>query len=158
MNIVIIAACIVLGFVFLIIELFLIPGFSVPGLAGLALIGYGVFKAKVVYGMAGALYTLLLSLAAAAVLVRVAVKSRAAARMQLDYNEKDAVAVDDHSALVGKTGTTVTNLRPSRIAMIDNVRYDVIADGAFIDAGKPVVVEAVEGARIVVGEIEKKAE
>lgn len=60
---------------------------------------------------------------------------------------------------MGKTGITLTNLRPAGTARIDGRRVDVVSRGEFIEKDKPVLVIAVEGNRVVVregeGEIEK---
>ena len=53
---------------------------------------------------------------------------------------------------MGKTGTTVTNLRPAGTARIDGRRVDVVSRGEFIEKDKPVIVIAVEGNRVVVRE------
>ncbi len=53
---------------------------------------------------------------------------------------------------MGKTGTTVTNLRPAGTARIDGRRVDVVSRGEFIEKDKPVLVIAVEGNRVVVRE------
>lgn len=54
-------------------------------------------------------------------------------------------------SLVGREGVTQTDLRPAGIAQIDGRRVDVVADGAWIEAGRPIRVLAVEGVRVVVG-------
>ncbi len=150
MTIFIIALLVAVGFIFLIIEMLLIPGFSVPGLIGLAMIGYGIYKAKLEYGMNGVLLTLAVSAVAAFILLRVTFKSRAAGSMQLSYSQKDTSAIDDYSALVGMKGKTLSILRPSGIALINHTRCDVVTDGEFIDADSPIKVTAVDGNRIVV--------
>ena len=150
MTIFIIALVVAFGFVFLVIEVLLIPGFSVPGLVGLAMIGYGIFKASTEYGIHGALVTLAVSAVASFILVRISMRSRTAQAMQLAYTQKDTSAIDDYSALVGMKGTALSKLRPSGIAIINDIRYDVVTDGEFIDAGSPLQVAAVDGTRIVV--------
>lgn len=55
---------------------------------------------------------------------------------------------------MGKTGTTITNLRPAGTARIDGKRVDVVSRGEFIDKEKPVIVIAVAGNRVVVREDE----
>ena len=150
MTIYIIAFLIALGFVFLVIEFFFVPGFSVPGIAGLAMIGYGVFKAHVEYGTTGAAIAFFSSAVAATILIRVALSSRAGKSMRLDYDEKGASAIDDYSGLLGLEGTTLTNLRPSGTALIGGKRVDVIADGEYIDKNMPIRVQTVDGTRIVV--------
>jgi membrane-bound serine protease (ClpP class) len=56
----------------------------------------------------------------------------------------------DYMFLVGKTGSAITVLRPAGIAVIDGKRYDVVAEGEFIDAEAELIVDSVEGGRIVV--------
>ena len=56
----------------------------------------------------------------------------------------------DQSALLGKKGVTVTTLRPTGTAEIEGEGVDVVAEGAFIEKGSPVVVTKVEGFRVVV--------
>lgn len=56
----------------------------------------------------------------------------------------------ENPSLVHQTGESLTKLRPSGTAVINGKRVDVVADGAFIDAGQPIKVIAVEGLRVVV--------
>jgi len=150
MSAVFVALLIVGGFIFLVIEMFVVPGFSVPGIAGLMMIGYGVFKASQVYGATGAVITLTASLAAAAMMIRLALRSKTVRAFGLDSSVRDAKAIDDYSALLGRTGTALSTLRPSGTAMIDGRRCDVVTDGEFIDRDAAVRVIEVDGTRIVV--------
>ncbi len=55
---------------------------------------------------------------------------------------------------INKTGRTLTTLRPSGTAMIDNIRLDVVADGEYIEAGAPVRVTGVTGNQVIVARME----
>ena len=55
--------------------------------------------------------------------------------------------------LLGKEGVAMCVLRPAGIAKFDGKRVDVVADGSWIESGKPVRVTQVEGVRILVREI-----
>ena len=57
---------------------------------------------------------------------------------------------DDLSPLVGKMGSTVTSLRPSGVALIEGRRYDVVAQGSWVDKGVKVKVVDVSGNRVMV--------
>ncbi len=151
MTAAVIALIICAGIIFIAIELFLVPGFSVPGLVGIAMIGYGVYKAHIEYGMAGMLLSVVISIAAAAILVRLSLKSRIAKKIGLDYNVGDAHANDDYSTLLGCNGVTLTALRPAGIALIDGKRSDVVTVGDYIGKDIEIEVIEVEGSRIVVG-------
>ena len=150
MTAIIIALIIVIGFVFLVIEIFLVPGFSIPGLAGIAMIGYGIFKAKVEYGIAGVFVTVAASIVSAVVLIALSLRSRTLRKVSLDYNVRDAKAVDDYSLLKGKVGVAISSLRPSGTADIDGIRLTVVTDGVYIERDTPIRVAKIDGARIVV--------
>jgi membrane-bound serine protease (ClpP class) len=57
---------------------------------------------------------------------------------------------ENYAALTGKTGVADSLLRPSGKAVIEGNVYSVEADGAFIEAGKGVIVTRVRGNRIIV--------
>jgi len=150
MTVLIVGLLIAVGFIFIVVEIFFIPGFSVPGLVGIAMIGYGIFKANVEYGMSGALIALTASLLAAAAVIIVALKSRTVRKIGLEYNEKEAKAVDDYRELVGREGVALSTLRPSGTAVIDGRRWDVVTEGDYIERDTPIRVIDIEGTRIVV--------
>jgi membrane-bound serine protease (ClpP class) len=58
--------------------------------------------------------------------------------------------VEPSRHLLGASGTTVTDLRPSGTAQIGEERRTVVAETGVIASGTPVTVVAVEGYRIVV--------
>ncbi|MEM1158785.1 MAG: NfeD family protein [Verrucomicrobiota bacterium] len=58
------------------------------------------------------------------------------------------------SELIGSAGTTLTPLRPSGSARINNKRYDVLTEGKMVESGKPVNVVKIDGAHIIVRESE----
>ena len=61
----------------------------------------------------------------------------------------------DLDYLLGKRGTAETDLRPSGIAKIDDIRFDVISDGNYITKGCLLEIIRVEGSKLVVREINK---
>jgi len=56
----------------------------------------------------------------------------------------------EYDNLQGKTGITVSPLRPSGRIDIDGAPYDAQSSGDFISAGQKVIVERIEGARLFV--------
>jgi membrane-bound serine protease (ClpP class) len=156
MTILIIALLIVAGFIMLAIELLLIPGFSIPGLAGIALIIYGIFRAHQAYDAEGALITILVSGIGAFLLVRFVAKSRAVRAFSLPYIQKGFSAPDDHTPLAGKEGVALSPLRPAGVALIEGNRVDVVTDGEFIEKESPIRVLGVEGTRVIVTRKDKE--
>lgn len=69
-------------------------------------------------------------------------------------NEAGYVAPRDRRALLGKTGLSLTPLRPAGVVKIDGERVDAVTEGGFIPAGRPIRVAHVEGTRVVVLEQE----
>lgn len=58
-------------------------------------------------------------------------------------------------SLVGVQGKAVTDLRPVGVVILDGQRVEALAEGVWIEAGQPVRVTHVEGARIKVRAITK---
>jgi membrane-bound ClpP family serine protease len=54
------------------------------------------------------------------------------------------------AALIGRTAAAATVLRPAGVVEIDGERLDVVTNGEFVEAGRPVRIVAIEGNRIVV--------
>ena len=138
------------GFVFLVIEAFLVPGFSIPGIVGILMIGYGIIKAKMIFGTSWALIAFAASALFSVILVNVALKSRFAKKVSLGYTQKGVVAVDDYRDLIGKEGFATSPLRPAGTVSIEGKRFDVVTSGEFIEKDSPIIVDSVEGTRIVV--------
>ena len=59
----------------------------------------------------------------------------------------------DRKDLIGKTGITVTPLRPAGTILLGDERLDVVSEGRFIEKDKEVQIIHVEGMKIVVREI-----
>jgi membrane-bound serine protease (ClpP class) len=56
---------------------------------------------------------------------------------------------------IGREGISLSQLRPAGKAEFGGLRLDVISSGELIEAGRKIVVEVVEGNRIVVREVPK---
>jgi membrane-bound serine protease (ClpP class) len=52
--------------------------------------------------------------------------------------------------LLGQTGTALSPLRPSGMALINGQRVDVVTEGSMIEPGTAIKVVALEGLRVVV--------
>ncbi len=63
---------------------------------------------------------------------------------------RDGVSDDDYSMLLGKAGIARTNLMPSGIVEIENIRYSAVCHSGLIDINTEIEVVAVDGNSIVV--------
>ena len=147
-------ALIILGFLLILIEIFLIPGVNIFGFIGLAGILAGLITAYSTLSIWMAHIILASAVVLAVVIARLITKSNAWQRLVLKTQQSKAngVAVQDAAdqELVGKTGITHSALRPSGTIIIDSRKYDVVTEGAFIEKGSTVEIIAVEGNHIVV--------
>lgn len=158
----------VIGVIFIIAEIFFIPGFGIFGILGIIFVVGSLFL-----GLIGdfptvdnsILSTALIQLAATFVLTGIVIS------ILLKYLPKTAVlnnliltdaidvkvdytsSIPDNSVLLNKEGISLTDLRPSGTAVIDGKRYDVVADNEYINHNKKIKVIKVEGMRIVVAEV-----
>jgi membrane-bound serine protease (ClpP class) len=163
-----------LGIGCLAVEIFVLPGFGVMGLSGIALIGLSLLfsmqdfvipRAGWEWDLLGrnavvvilSLFAAVGGIAAIALLgpkVRLfdglTLKTRITDTAYTPAASPDAAAEEDYAALAGRRGVAASTLRPSGTAEIDGRVYRVEGDGAFIEPGEPIEVVRVYGSRIVV--------
>jgi membrane-bound serine protease (ClpP class) len=148
------------------LELFVVPGFGVPGVLGLIALVAGVFLSLL--GHAPTQHDMLQAsgLVATAVLlvlvlgwavIRHIPHSRTLGALGPGGSasrEEGFLAAAPREDLVGTVGRAVTDLRPSGTALFGDERVDVVSEGRWIEAGTPVRVVSSEGYRHVVREAE----
>ena len=157
MSLIFAVLIIVIGFILLLMEIFLIPGLTVFGIMGtLAVIGGIIYSYFL--NPAYALYTFLGSLAISGILVASITKSKTWDKLVQHTSENllDGFRSSDEDLefLLGKKGYALTHLRPAGTAIIDDERVDVISMGIFIDKNTPIKVVKVEGNKVVVSPLE----
>lgn len=145
------------GIAFLIVELFL-PGFGVMGICGvLCLITVIVMQFITAQPLVATLVAVVLGLVLVTMVVVFmhSMKNGLLFRSPIvlkDKIEAEAAQPVSKSAehLIGKTGTALTPLRPSGIALIDGERYSVETQATFVDKDSTITVMKVDGAKITV--------
>jgi membrane-bound ClpP family serine protease len=146
-TIVILLVC---GAVLLLLETFL-PGLIAGTIGGCCLLAAIVFGYRD-FGMAtgnGLLAGVILGLSIGAyVWLKYFPESRIAKRF-ISQSSVGELGVD-RPDLLNCTGTTLTALRPSGMAKIQNQRVDVVTEGGFIERGSAIKVVGIEGSRVVV--------
>ncbi|MCE5236111.1 MAG: NfeD family protein [Clostridiaceae bacterium] len=145
--------CLMLGLGLIIYEMFT-PGLHLPAILGvMALIAAVVLRAKTV---TDGLITLALVLLILAVLAyffwRSLTKGKLSRSAVVLKESIDARSTDRENvrALIGREGVCLTALRPSGNADFDGQRVDVVSEGEFLPKGTRVIVERVEGLRVLV--------
>jgi membrane-bound ClpP family serine protease len=162
----------IVGLVFVLIEVFVVPGFGAFGIGGLAMVVASIILASQTFFLPGNAQQLaqlprsLMPVLAAGLgffvalfmLRKVLPNSPYLNRLILDSRRKksvldeevDSEAVVDWSYLAGRHGKTVTRLNPSGKAKIDGEVFDVISRGQMIDKGEQVIVVEAVANRVVV--------
>ncbi|MGM0599657.1 MAG: NfeD family protein [Candidatus Rifleibacteriota bacterium] len=155
------------GFLFMFIEIAIIPGFGIAGIIGLLMLGVGLALAFMKLTMGMAMAATALSLIGLALLIiwffyffpGTSMGKRFVLEAESSVGD-GCIAVEDLQKWVGKTGKTKTMLRPSGIVVVDGERLDVMSDCEFIDKDKPVKIIRVNNGRMIVtiNEIEEGQE
>lgn len=151
------------GITLLAVEIFIVPGFGVAGVLGIAailggltlsLIGGGATSEVVLMATGRVVFSLLAALILSLVLLRFLPRLPFGRRLILETGlgagHQYGSAPESDLRWLGRKGLAASPLRPSGIAEIDGARVDVISDGPLIDAGQFVEVTRVDGNRIVV--------
>jgi membrane-bound serine protease (ClpP class) len=159
------------GVVLMLIEIFVVPGVGVFGLAGGLMVIFSLVLASQTFivprsesdlnemrrsitvvaaaglGMIGLAFATRRYLPKAPLFNRLVLEPPPPEeRITLAHRE----ALADYSHLVGVAGEAVTDLRPAGRALIGDHLIDVIAEGAPLDRGTPVVVVAAHAHRVLV--------
>ncbi|MBX5482386.1 MAG: NfeD family protein [Myxococcaceae bacterium] len=139
----------VVGVVLLGLELFVIPGFGVVGVLGIAGLVGSVVVAFWKLGAWEAGLTFALGAATCGGLLFALSKSRASKALVLT-EVQSGIAVARPDLQPGTQGIAATPLRPSGIARFADKELDVVSEAVFVEPGTSVRVTRVQGATIFV--------
>ena len=157
-DIIIVAVVILLGIVFLMVEIFLIPGITVSGIAGVVFIGGGIYYAYQYMGQTAGNFTLLFS----AILIMASflylIKSKSLKRIALNTVIDSKVDTSDLQKInIGDVGTTESRLNPIGKVFINNLTVEAKSmDGEMIDEDTEVKVVKVDWSNIIVTRTENQ--
>jgi membrane-bound ClpP family serine protease len=147
----IIAVLILVGFLFLLLEVLVLPGTNVAGFIGFALVAIGVWQAYAGHGaLAGSLTlagTIVFSVAALYLSLKSGTWKRAALKSNIDGKVN---LVDAEKIKIGDTGHAVSRLAPMGKAMINDEYYEVKTLGEYLDPGTKIEVISIEFNKITV--------
>jgi membrane-bound serine protease (ClpP class) len=160
----------ILGFILLGVEIFVIPGFGVVGALGILAIAAGLVLSLTALPIGvsfdlgiinSAVFRVSLSILATIIIfiallwflpkgrfVRNRLVLTTAITSQVGKGEKE----DAMRKIVvpGKRGRAYSVLRPSGIGKFDNIKVDVISEGEFIEKGKDIIVVSTDENKVVV--------
>lgn len=154
----------IIGVALLMAEIFVIPGFGVAGISGLAAIlvalGFSLIgNVGFSFPSGEAISSAVLTLASSLVMLIIAMFSLGrflpkserfgqlvlAPSLSRDTGHTSAIS---HTEWLGRSGVALTTLRPSGTAEIGDERIDVVTSGEYIEKGQAIEVVEVRGSRV----------
>lgn len=151
MSWLLIVILIILGLLFLLLEILVIPGSTLAGIAGFGLLFTGLWQAYASKGTMNGHITLASTVIITIVVLYFAFKAGTWKRMALKTTVDGKMdQLDGIDIKEGDTGITVSRLAPSGRAMINNDIIEVHTYGEFIDHEKEITVISVKNNKIIV--------
>ncbi len=159
------------GVALIMIEIFVLPGFGVPGILGALLLIFGLFSSLVgnvgfsfpeLDQMSSPIWTMATTLIIGILLIismaRYLPQNRAFSKLILATStdqQSGYSSFKEREDLTGKEGIALTALRPSGTVLIDDRRFDVVTEGDFIEKGAKIKVVSSSTSTITVRKLEK---
>lgn len=156
MDLLIIAALIVLAIILLLTELFIIPGFSIAGILAGGCFIYANYYAFTHIGTGGGVVTLLISVVACVGSIVRFMRSKTLDRLALKQDIDSKIDRDAEATIQpGDCGVTTTRLALIGYAEINGKVVEVKSDDGFLDEKTPIVVNRVTDGTILVERIKQ---
>jgi membrane-bound ClpP family serine protease len=147
----IIIILILVGLLFLILEVVVIPGTTVVGIVGFVLMIVAVWQTYVVYGATSGHLVLGGTLVLTLVGLRFALRSKTWDKVMLKSNiESRANIIPEGSIKVGDVGKSTSRIVPTGKALINDEYFEVCSSGEFIDPENEIEVVKIEHNKIFV--------
>lgn len=158
-------ALFLVGVGLLLLEIFVIPGFGIAGIAGIISMILGLYLSLLgnlkylqfddFTAAAGHIaLALIITFIGFTIILKYFPGTSIWRKISLgDQQKKESGFVStskDYSRYLGADGIAVTPLRPAGIAQINNERLDVVTEGEFIEKGANITVVRVEGFKLIV--------
>ena len=153
MSVALVIILIVVGLALIVVEVVVLPGITVSGIAGVILIGSGIYFTYRLFGNTAGTYALIATSVLFIVFLVYALRAKTWDRLSL-HSEIDSRVnvVDVNNIKVGDKGTTVSRLAPIGKVVIHDKITEGKSEFGLIDENKEVVVVRVDGFTIIVKE------
>jgi membrane-bound ClpP family serine protease len=151
MSWLVIIGLILVGIIFLLLEVLVVPGTTIVGLIGAGMLIGAVVTAFSTFGVAAGVLTLVGSLLISIMAIVMALKSNTWRKAMLNTEINGRVnVVEPNKIIVGDEGVSITRLNPMGKAMIKDEYYEVTSKDNLINENTPIVVVKVDGNKIIV--------
>lgn len=142
----------IVGLLLLLAELFIIPGFGVSGIMGLASFVGAVVLSFTQHGTTIGLIVLFSSLAVCAVAIFFILRSKTWQKLSLkqSIDNKSVPSPEEHGIAVGMEGVAITRLNPVGNGRFGDITAEITSDSGFLDSKTPVRVVRIDGTKVFV--------
>ena len=147
----VIAVLILIGLLFIILEILVIPGVAIFGILGVIIILIGVWQSYITYGTTAGHFVLASSILLSIVTLVFSLRSKTWKRMMLNSKiEGKTNVIDENKIKAGDTGKTTSRLSPAGKAMINGDYYEVHTQSEFVDPGTEIEIIKIDFNKIYV--------
>ncbi len=151
MSFTLIILLIILGLLLVLVEIFLLPGTTVVGIAGGLLITFSIWQAYRLFGSSTGHLVVLATFIMIGITLFTAFKTKTWNRMMLHANIEGRVNdINTSNIHVGDEGKAVSRISPAGTALINGDLYEVHTKGDFIDQETEIIISKLEDNKIFV--------
>lgn len=147
----IIAILIIVGVIFVVLEILVIPGTHIVGILGFIMEVIGIWQTYVVYGSPAGHWVLAGTVVISLILLWLSLRANTWHHFMLHSNiDGRANIIKEDSVKVGDVGRSVSRIVPTGKALINDDYFEVCSSGEFIDPDNEIVVTKIEHNKIFV--------
>lgn len=142
---------IALGILLILLEFFVIPGFTVAGIGGILMLGAGNYLAYNSYGKIGGNITLGISLFSLLIIIIIAFRSKTWNKLMLNSEISSAVKnYEDDEVVEGDEGVTISRLAPMGKIKLNGKYIEAQSNGEYIPENSEIIVEKILKNKVIV--------
>lgn len=145
----------IIGIALLLVEV-IIPGFGVAGFLGLAALFAGAYFSAPTWPLRAAVAGAALGVVLLAMLLLRRLIKKHGIWNKITLQEQNCAVENLPPLQVGDEGVALSALHPTGCARFGELRIDVRCSQGFLEAGAPIKIERIEGAKIIVGRAGEK--
>ncbi|MDR1784117.1 MAG: hypothetical protein LBR13_07660 [Dysgonamonadaceae bacterium] len=151
MDIAIVIVLCLIGIALILVEIFLIPGFTITGIGGAGFSIAGIWYAFVKLGAVSGIITLAATVLVVGIAFIYLVKSKTLDRISLQTNIDSKVAPDMPLDIkTGDIGVSISRLNPMGKVRVNNITMEAKTLGDFVDENSEVEVLKVSANQLIV--------
>lgn len=151
MTLTLIVLLIITGIIFVLVEMFFIPGISIAAVAGAACIIMGIYYAFAEYGQATGWFVVIGTSIVLVTLIVLAFRSNTWKKVSLNKSIDGKIdPLKESTIKVGDVGKTASRLAPMGRVKINNIEIEAKSQNGFIDQKTEIIVTKILNTYIIV--------